>query len=92
MNEEFIKEINQAIINRENPPKSKKTDIAARLSVAIHCFESTALDLLNDQKPNPTSNKINKSMQTKAINYVNYYCNTQKEMLIEVCREKNVSV
>ena len=46
LNNKFIKEINQAIILGKIHLSLRK-DIVARLSVAIHCFESTVLDLLN---------------------------------------------
>ena len=51
ISDSFIKEINEAILNGDVPPKSKKTDLIMKVSLAIHLFESIAKQLLNGQQP-----------------------------------------
>ena len=83
LNEEYILEMNRALLSGEIPPKSKKIDIATRLSVSIHCLETIIGALLKGEKPPVPSEFISKDALAKAVSFVEFV-NTQKEILPEV--------
>jgi len=47
LNEEFIAEVNEAIIDGRTPPRTKKVDIILRIAASLHIFNHVASQLLD---------------------------------------------
>ena len=67
LNEEFITEVNEAIMEGKTPPKTKKMDVVLRLAAALHIFNHVTLHLLAHREPTPPADAIEKSTLLKAI-------------------------
>ena len=85
LNEEFITEVNEAIMDPEGrtPPKTKKMDVILRVAAALHIFNHVTSDLLAHREPTPPADAIEKSTLLKAIDYVTW-AESQKEIFVEV--------
>ena len=49
INEQFIAEVNEAILEGTSPPKTKKIDIILRVAAALHIFNHVTAELLSIQ-------------------------------------------
>ena len=83
LNEEFITEVNEAIMEGRTPPKTKKMDVILRVAAALHIFNHVTSHLLAHSEPTPPPEAIAKSTLLKAINYVTW-AESQKEIFVEV--------
>lgn len=81
---EFITEIDEAISDGTVPPKSKKVDMIARVSLCLHVFCDITLQLLDsmDTLRSPDS-QIPMAAVQGAVYFVNF-CETQKEIFLQV--------
>ena len=83
LNEEFITEVNDAITEGRDPPKSKKTDVILRVAAALHIFNHVTTDLIEQRQPTPPADAIEKTTLLRAIDYVSW-AESQKEIFVEV--------
>ena len=83
INEEFITEVNAAISEGRNPPKTKKVDIVLRVAVSLHVLNAVTDQLLQGQEPQMPGEEIERSTLEKAISYVSW-AESQKEIFVEV--------
>ena len=88
INEQFIAEVNEAILEGTSPPKTKKIDIILRVAAALHIFNHVTADLLQGRQPTQPADEIEKSTLLYAIEYVNW-AESQKEMFVEVSDMKS---
>ena len=83
LNEEFITEVNEAIMEGRTPPKTKKMDVILRVAAALHIFNHVASHLLAHRQTTPPVDAIEKSTLLKAIDCVTW-AESQKEIFVEV--------
>ncbi|XP_071854829.1 uncharacterized protein [Apostichopus japonicus] len=84
METEFITEMNEAISTGTVPPKSKKIDMIARVSLCLHVFCDITQQLLDsvDSMRSPDS-QIPMAAVQGAVYFVNF-CETQKDIFLQV--------
>lgn len=70
INEQFIAEVNEAILEGTSPPKTKKIDIILRVAAALHIFNHVTAELLQGRQPT----------QPADVNWAE----SQKEIFVEV--------
>ena len=83
MNDEFIKQMNEAILNGEFPPKTKKSDLVLKVALSVHIFDHIAKALLDGKDPETPSETTELSTFKRAINYVEHI-KSEKELIVEV--------
>lgn len=83
LNEEFITEVNDAITEGRDPPKSKKIDVILHVAAALHIFNPVTTDLIEQRQPKPPADAIEKTTLLRAIDYVSW-AESQKEIFVEV--------
>ena len=88
INEQFIAEVNEAILEGTSPPKTKKIDIILRVAAALHIFNHVTEELLQGRQPTQPADEIEKSTLLCAIEYVNW-AESQKEIFVEVSDMKS---
>ena len=88
INEQFIAEVNEAILEGTSPPKMKKIDIILRVSAALHIFNHVTAELLQGRQPTQPADEIEKSTLLCAIEYVNW-AESQKEIFVAVSNMKS---
>ncbi len=83
ISDEFIRELNQAILTGDDIPRSKSVDLIQRVSVALHIFNHVVSQVL--MRVQPTQPPLEISLQTlrRAVKYVEW-ANSQKEIIVEV--------
>ncbi|CAH3137141.1 unnamed protein product, partial [Porites lobata] len=72
INEQFIAEVNEAILEGTSPPKTKKIDIILCVAAALHIFNHVTEELLQGRQPTQPADEIEKSTLLCAIEYVNW--------------------
>ncbi|PFX14489.1 hypothetical protein AWC38_SpisGene21343 [Stylophora pistillata] len=82
VNEEFITEVNEAMLEGTTPPKTKKIDIILRVAAALHIFNHVTAELLQRRKPTQPADEIEHSTLLCAIDYV-AWTESQKEIFVE---------
>ena len=87
INEQFIAEVNEAILEGTSPPKTKKIDILC-VAAALHIFNHVTAELLQGRQPTQPADEIEKSTLLCAIEYVNW-AESQKEIFVEVSNMKS---
>ena len=88
INEQFIAEVNEAILEGTSPPKTKKIDIILRVAAVLHIFNHVTAELLQGRQPTQPADEIEKSTLLCAIEYVNW-AESQKEIFVEVSDMKS---
>ncbi|PFX24144.1 hypothetical protein AWC38_SpisGene11300 [Stylophora pistillata] len=88
VNEEFITEVNEAMLEGTTPPKTKKIDIILRVAAALHIFNHVTAELLQRRKPTQPADEIEHSTLLCAIDYV-AWTESQKEIFVEVSNLKS---
>ena len=85
LEDDFIREVNDAIQNGNVPPKSKKIDLLQRVAISLHVFNFVTDELLQGWKQPTVPMQISLETLQQAIHYVEY-TETQKEIVMEVSR------
>ena len=79
---EHVHEVNRAIQNGEVPPKSKGTDMVARVAVCLSTLHYFIYNLLKSEPCSDPPENITHSCYEKAMAYVDFL-HSQKEMFAE---------
>jgi hypothetical protein len=82
---ELITELNEAITEGIPSPKSKRTDLVKRLAVSLHVFTHIISDLVEGRKPRSPSKEVTLDTVKKSLLVLDY-CESQKQIVIEVIR------
>lgn len=88
LNDEFISEVNEAILEGRTPPKTKKFDVILCVAAALHIFNHVTVELLQCRRPTQPADEIEKSTLLCTIDYVSP-AESQKEIFVEVSTLKH---
>ena len=91
INDDFIAQMNDAILKGEVPPKSKKPDLVMKLALSINIFDHVAKCLINGKTPYPPRHVIEQQTLQNAIDYIEHV-DSQKELVIEVCKKNSLKI
>ena len=83
MNTSFTAEVNAAILDGIMPPKSKKSDFAPHIAIALHVFTNATRSLLNGQALQQCPLVISKETFQRAVTFVGHL-ELQKDALCQV--------
>ena len=86
MNEEFIEEVNMAILDGNMPPKSKKSDHLPRIAVALHVLNYVTEMLLLGQGIDDCPTVITSETVSRANTFVTHV-EQQKDAVCQVTKQ-----
>ena len=83
VNDDFIAEVNEAVLLGTPMPTSNMSDIIQRVSVSLHIFNHVVKQLLDEVEPTPLPTVVPRESLQRAIKYIGW-ANSQKKIFVEV--------